>query len=235
MTIDILLSLAKPTLPLDYRPAFVSLIKAALSRFYPEDYKELYQSGAVQKSFTFAVRLPSPEFSADSIRLSGEMLTLTIASSEDYSSVLLYNAFQKSVGYEHPLEHGNSMTVTSVSICPERPVEAKSVEIKFLSPLVVRRHVHSEPDKYYVFDDEEFSSCLNEIVSRQLGTNTTVRLEPIAAKKTVVRSFGSKVRVSVGVYILSAAPEAIRVLSAGGIGSRRSEGFGYFRILGVNA
>lgn len=218
-------------MPLDYRPAIISLLKFVLSTHYPEAYSANYD-GAKQKSFTFSVALAKPNFTNEKILLKGNNVKISISSWDEFDSMLIYNAFQKSKGHCHPLSDGNSMTVKSVKISPVREVPGSQVIIKFLSPLVVRDHKLGEPDRYYVYDDIGFDECLNRVVSRQLGRDVSIRLRPADGKKAVIMLFGVKMRTSVGTYSLEAEPDILSRLLKGGIGSRRSEGFGHFILAG---
>lgn len=232
MIISVEVFLEKPEIPRDYRPAIVSLIKAVLSRNYPEAYTDMYETGAKEKGFTFAVYFASPVFKKNVIELQSERVQITFSSSDECESILLYNAFQKSRGYSHPLSNGNAMRIDEVLIKAIPKLDSASATIRFLSPLVVRKHIRGEPDRYYTYEDGEFAACLNEIVSRQFNRNVELTLEPAAPKKTVVLSFGTKIRASLGIYRISGEPEVLDRLAKGGVGSRRAEGFGYFKVTG---
>ncbi len=231
MTVNVTLCIPKKVLPADYRPTMLSLIKAVLSRHYPEDCTRMY-STATSKDFTFAIKFMNPIFSEETLSFASENILLTISSGDEYLSLLFYNAFCKSIGYSHPLNDGGSMSIRSVRILPQKKLDRNTVIIKFLSPLVVRKHAPDEDDRYYVFDDPEFSDCLDTVISRQLGRSVKVLIEPIAPKKTVVRCYGVKIRCSLGTYRISADPEVLNTLAKNGLGSRRNMGFGMFAVTG---
>ena len=232
MIVNITAKLTKPTLPLDYRPALVSLLKSVLSRHYPEKYSNYYESGPTQKSFTFSVALKKPQFKKEQILLSESSLKISISSSEEMDVLLFYNAFQKSKGLEHPLADENVLTIDTVELQAVPSIYGSTAIIKFLSPLVVREHLRGSPDKYYVSGEGDFEACLKKIVSKQLGTEVELALTPIAPRKTVVTAFGTKIRASIGTFQIDAGPEVLNCLLRGGIGSRRSEGFGHFTVVG---
>ena len=232
MLIDLDLKLEHPRLPRDYRPVFVSLVKSALESNYRDMYSKLYTQGPYRKSFTFSVSLPKPQFETDYIILSGNDVKCSFSSCDELDTLTLYNAFQKSKERVYPLCDGNSMELSSVYLKPVPVIRESYTEVKFLSPLVVRRHIKGQADKYFVYDDEDFLKCLAEIVTRQLLVKTFISIEPISPRKTVVRSFGTNVRASLGTYRLYSTPDVLNLLLNGGIGSRRSEGFGHFTVIG---
>lgn len=232
MIINLNLKLKHRTLSKDYRPAFVSLIKASLSQNYPETFKKFYESGAKQKTFTFSIALPTPKFEDDKIILGNEQIRMSLSSYSEEDSLIIYNSLFRYSGKEHPLAFGNTMSITSISLDLTPVINDNSIVIKMLSPLVVREHKPDKHDRYYIFDDVEFVKCLRDIVSRQLGHDVKVTLIPLVPKKTVVLCFGTNIRSSLGTYRLEAESDVINALLRGGIGSRRSEGFGHFKIAG---
>lgn len=232
LLINLTLKLSSPKLPKDYRPVFVSFIKSALESNYRDMYSKLYTQGPYRKSFTFSVSLPKPQFENDCIILADNEVKCSFSSCDELDTLTLYNAFQKSKERVYPLCDGNSMELSSVSLKPVPVIRESYTDVKFLSPLIVRRHIKGQTDKYFVYDDEDFQECLAEIVSRQLFAKTFISIEPISPRKTVVRSFGTNVRASLGTYRLYSTPDVLNLLLNGGIGSRRSEGFGHFTVIG---
>ncbi|TQS82382.1 hypothetical protein A3206_01620 [Candidatus Methanomassiliicoccus intestinalis] len=232
MTIDLSFALHKNNLPKDYRPTIVSYIKYTLSKYYPKIYHDLYGTGGtIQKSFTFSVALPKAKFQSDSIELGNSRFWVTFSSSNDFDTLLLYNAFRKDMQNPYPIANGNYMALQYLKIKPVPKITENTITIRFLSPLVVRKHYAGEADKYYIFEDDEFSNCLNIVTSNRLGKDVKLDVEPISPKKTVVKSFGVNIRSSLGTYKVTSDPDVLNELLLSGMGSRRSEGFGHFEIV----
>lgn len=232
MTIDLSFVLHKNNLPKDYRPLIVSYVKHVLSKYYPEIYHDLYGTGGtVQKSFTFSVALPKAKFQSDSIELGNSRFWVTFSSSNDFDTLLLYNAFRKDMQNTYPIANGNYMALQYLKIKPVPKITENTVTIRFLSPLVVRKHAVGESDKYYIFEDDEFNDCLNVITANRLGKDVSLSIEPIFPKKTVVKSFGVNVRSSLGTYRITSDLNVLNELLLSGMGSRRSEGFGHFEVV----
>ena len=117
MTIDLSFALHKNNLPKDYRPTIVSYIKYTLSKYYPKIYHDLYGTGGtIQKSFTFSVALPKAKFQSDSIELGNSRFWVTFSSSNDFDTLLLYNAFRKDMQNPYPIANGNYMALQYLKI-----------------------------------------------------------------------------------------------------------------------
>ena len=66
MILKLYFELEKNTLPSDYSPAFLSMIKNSLSYSCEELYNSYYENNkSKEKNFCFAVRLPAPKFQND--------------------------------------------------------------------------------------------------------------------------------------------------------------------------
>ena len=231
MIVNLHLTLERPALPKDYRPSFISYVKSALSRHYPEAFAAFYGENT-QKDFTFSVALPHPSFETDSIVLDDTRIKIRLSSCAEEDTLLFYNTFIQSRSRPHPLPGHNTMTLQAVTLEPVPTLQAPEAHIKFFSPLVVREHAKGNPDRYYIFGDEPFASCLSHVVFRHVGGETRVALEPIAPRKTVVPCFGTKIRATIGTFRLTGERDVLNILLRGGMGSRRSEGFGHFMLAG---
>ncbi len=232
MIIRVNILLEKPEIVKDYRPAFVSLLKSILSKNYPDVYQRMYCQGARQKSFTFSVGFSHPKFEENKIQLGNTSISFCISADEEADNLVFYNAFTKHKGQYFPLADQNQMKIERIEIRPTSRITDSAVLIKFLSPLVVRQHIKGEKDRYFVYGEESFVPCLNESLKYRTGSDTNVRLEAVEMKKTVVPAFGIKIRSTIGTFRLSGYPAILDYLQDGGIGSRRSEGFGMFEVIG---
>jgi len=245
MKIFLQLNLDRPTLPTDYRPVFVSLIKKCLSNCKSSLFDEYYsKQNPKAKAMTFAVKFNRPIFEKESISLGRTSVLMTVSCASQRDGIMLYNAFVKSRGIELPLAQANALKLLSVRVLQDRQIEDRVVLIKFLSPLVVRVHSRDNSDSYLKVPDsgaktDEFQTYLHEVISNQISVlgkadEVTVdfSLEPVKAQTTVVKSFGCMIPASFGIFKLTARPELINFLYQAGMGSRRSEGFGMFEIIG---
>jgi len=235
--IIIKLELKQNELPLDYRRACVSFIKSSLCDKMPELFNEFYKSNK-EKNFAFDLKMNNPKFEEDKILLDNNKLLFTIITNDFGLGIDFYNCFLARRAKEHPLANGNSMKISDINLNNHKNIESSRVRIKFFSPVVVRDHEKGEKDKYYLFGDEKFNDGLNICVENQLkncGLSTMdseIKLIPVFARKVIVKSFGISIPGSIGIFDLAGDRETINAIYQMGIGSRRSEGFGTFEIVG---
>lgn len=104
--------------------------------------------------------------------------------------------------------------------------------------MVVRYHNQStNKDTYFTPDDKNFESMLKLNIKgnlERLGYNLELydfKIVPLSTKSTIIKIYNGSVRASLGIFKLKGTPELISLLNKIGLGSMRSSGFGYFRIL----
>ena len=119
----------------------------------------------------------------------------------------------------------------------EKEVDSDEITIKFISPLVVRSR-QNQKDFYYSFEHKEFLDILKINVREQLSITNfpenivdTFSLEPIKAKKVIVKFYEKKMETSVGIFKMSGDKQLLKYLYEAGLGSRHSAGFGMFEIV----
>ncbi|MEG1782791.1 MAG: CRISPR-associated endoribonuclease Cas6 [Oscillospiraceae bacterium] len=232
MILNVQCTALKKQLPIDYRPAIVSLFKWVLSKEYPEYYEQTYLSNTLQKEFTFSVAMEKPIFSGDKVSFENENIKLQMSFAQPKDALIFYNSFIRNLNYAHPLADNNTLKVVSATLQNGVQITSDRVKIKFLSPLVVRAHNKGEDDRYYVFDDKEFEQGLNMVLSHQLKRPVQLSLTPINPKKTVVKSFKVNVRGTIGTFLLQGDRATLNYLLQAGMGSKRSQGFGQFTVVG---
>lgn len=234
------LELNKPELPKDFRPVFVSLIKSSLSSYGEEFFDEFYKNrDNIMKKFTFGVRMNRPNFVGDVVQLGGNVISFTLSTADMKEAMILYNAMLKNKLKEFPLEHQNSMKIMDIKILPHTKIKANEIVIKMLSPMVLREHNReTNIDRYVDCTCEDFVDATKKIVQAQLSIFAMdenllhgFTIVPVMPKKTVVTTFKYHIDVSLGVYKLTGQPELLNFLYHAGIGSRRSQGFGFFEVL----
>lgn len=119
----------------------------------------------------------------------------------------------------------------------EKEVTANELDIKFMSPLVVRSRIDRK-DYYYSFNDQDFLDTLKMNIKEQLKiTNISTEIvdgfniETIKAKKVIVKFYEKKIETSVGIFKISGDKELLKYLYKAGMGSKHSSGFGMFQII----
>lgn len=250
MRIKLHFELENNIIPLDYRIAILSFIKNSLEKNFKESYKEIYENKAIMKFFTFSVYLPKPQIERDKILLDRNYFRVDFSIYDNKQFIEFYNSFNSRINKKiekertYPLKD-NKMKLKNITMANEKVINSERVRIKFLSPLVVRKHEEitikekrKGKDIYLDFNDNDFNEQLNYSVLRLIkdlklsDMNKNIKLIHLdTAKKTVVNFKNIFINSSIGEYILSGDIELLNILYKTGIGSRRSEGFGMFEII----
>lgn len=234
MKLCVKLILAKKEMNSDWRRAMLSLIKHLLQSEAPQLYEEYYgEYKTTMKKFNYSLVLPGAKFADDRIMLNSDEIYLYISSSEKLIMMYFQNALLKKRGKSFPLQHENSMKIDSVRITKTPDITDSEIIVKMLSPLVVREHSKDNKDKYYYYDEEGFLETLQRTLARQLGDTEKVPVvEPVKAKRVVVKAFGGNISCNLGIFKITGEPSQLEQLYLNGLGSKSSAGFGAFEIIG---
>ena len=248
MRIKLHFKLENNIIPKDYRILILSFIKYSLKKNFKESYKEIYESKPIMKFFTFSVYLPKPKIEKDKIELDKNYFNAVFSIYDNKRFIEFYNSFNSMIiknenkEYSYPLKD-NKMRLKNITMLNEKIISSNRAIIKFLSPLVLRKHEEiainekrKGKDIYFDFNDSDFNEQINYSVSRLIkdlklnGVNSNIKLKPYnnLARKTVVSFKNILINSSIGEYILEGDSELLNILYKTGIGSRRSEGFGIF-------
>lgn len=239
----------------DYRILILSFIKNSLEKKFEESYKEIYGKKGVMKFFTFSVYLPNPKIEKDKILLGKNYFSVDFSIYDNKQFIEFYNSFNSRIASinkeektdkenSYPLKN-NKMKLKNITMVNEKVINSDRVRIKFLSPLVVRKHEEitinekrKGKDIYLDFKDNDFNEQLNYSVSRLIKdlklneVNSNIKLTAFnMARKTVVNFKNIFINSSIGEYIISGDSKLLNILYKTGIGSRRSEGFGMFEVI----
>lgn len=230
-------NLENENMSIQYRKSILSFIKKSLQEYDEEQYKKFYnERDNIIKPFTFAVFFKNSKFNGDTIIVDSKTMELNI-SAEDYNTgIVLYNAFNHQRNKKFSLNN-NSMTLKNIILLPEKQINTEEIIIKFLSPLVVRSRQDNK-DYYYSYSNSEFLNTLKVNVKMQLQISDlsetlveTLNIDPIDAKKTVVKFYEKQIEASIGTFKLSGDINLLNYLYKSGIGSKHSAGFGMFEVL----
>jgi len=220
----------------NYRFALLSFFKKCLQKSYPEDYEKFYSAqNPVIKPFTFSVSFSKSEMQKDFVYAPDKFMNVYITGLDEAFIIKLYNSFLKEKFKPYPFPE-NTITLKKVNFVPQADIKGEKALIKFMSPLIVRIH-NGENDRYLDFSDENFNDTLNvntKAVFEKFGFTgyEPIKIMPLKAKKTVVKSDGLCFNASVGIFSIEGDTRVLSVLYRMGMGSRRSEGFGMFETLG---
>lgn len=237
MRLSLNFDLENEHLPIQYRECVLSFIKLSLSEYDMEYFKKFYNNkDNIIKPYTFSVFFKSPEFKEDEIIINNKKLDINLSIADYEASIILYNAFNQQKNKKFSLNR-NSWTLKNISMLMEKKISSNEIIIKFMSPLVVRSR-QNQKDFYYSFEYKEFLDILKINIEEQLSITNfpknivdTFCLEPIKAKKVIVKFYEKKMETSVGIFKMSGDKELLKYLYEAGLGSRHSAGFGMFEIV----
>ncbi len=237
MRLKLNLNLENENLPIQYRKSVISFIKLSLSEYNEEYYKKFYNKrDNIIKPYTFSVFFKSPQFKEDEIIIKDKRIELNISIADYETSIIIYNAFNHQKNKKFPLNK-NSWTLKNINMIMEKEIVDNELDIRFMSPLVVRSRINKK-DYYYSFNDKEFLDTLKMNVKEQLKiTNIPIEIvdnfnmETINAKKVIVKFYEKKIETSVGTFKISGDKILLEYLYKAGMGSKHSSGFGMFKII----
>lgn len=240
MRFKIELELKNEQLPLDYRPAVMSLFKHSLTAYDNGKHFSTYYDVGKDKPFTFAVGIPSSKFTKEKIVVPNRKINITFSTGDIGTGIVFFNALSMQKNKHYPLAYENEMIVKNIVIEKEIAITTDTIDIMFKSPLCVRKHSReNNKDTYYSYEKEGFYEAFNKVlefqVSNSSNLNTSIlenfSIMPVQCKKTVVRHHSQFVEVTVGIFSLTGNIALLNYLYTNGIGSRKSSGFGLFEIM----
>lgn len=240
MEIKIIFKLDQLYLPKDYHSTFYSFLKQALEANNNELYSKYFSNKeALVKNFSFYLKLSNPNFEKDKIKIDNPLVTMSIRDYDRIELFEIYNAFLKSI-YKKFAMNLNQAQIIRVKLTPLKEIEGKTIFIKMLSPLVVKKQINKEQNKtwYYTYEDEEFLLVLKDNIEssiKKLGYKfdlNDLKIIPIKNRKTVISLYSINIPVTLGTFIIEANEDVLNFLYNAGIGALRSSGCGSFQILG---
>ena len=237
MRLKLKFDLENEHLSIRYRECVLSFIKLSLSEYNMEYFKKFYNNkDNTIKPYTFSVFFKSPKFKEDEIIIDKKRIDINFSIADYEDSIILYNALNQQKNKKFSLNK-NSWTLRNISMLMEKKIDSEEIVIKFMSPLVVRSR-QNKKDFYYSFEHKEFLDILKINIKEQLSITNfsenivdTFSLEPIKAKKVIVKFYEKKMETSVGIFKMSGNKELLKYLYEAGLGSRHSAGFGMFEIV----
>jgi len=222
--------LEKPELDIDYRRCLISFIKHSIQGYDQNLFEDLYEKGKTRKkTYTYSAILNHPKFEGGRIKLEGTGFYV-IFSGYNYAYLLhLYNAF---LNQKHEVFHlnQNSMKLTKVTVLREYNISRNSINIKMSSPICVRNHNReTKKDLYYSFENEkEFNKYIRINILEQMkeeGLDSSLiegfSIEPINARKAVVKVYEYSIECSIGTFRLTGNTELLNYLYKSGIGTKK--------------
>ncbi len=229
-------------LPIDYRRKIVSFFKSAFEEYDLPLYEALYLNGNVKKNFTFAAYFGGDAIvGGETVQIPQKRISFTISTPDITVGLHLYNALVARRGKSRPLADCGVIRITGIARLPEKTLLSGNITCKMLSPIVVRDHNRDTGVSWYhTYESSDFLELLRRNLRTELlnghyrylaADAMQLVLEPIRMKKTVVKTYGINIPVSIGIFRLEGAPALLQYLYMSGVGGRRGLGFGCIDLL----
>jgi len=225
--------------PIESRRVALSFFKAALEQYDQALFKNMFsKSKSIMKDYVFSLYLPIKKIEDEKIILKNPRIHIYFSTDDLSLGVNFYNAFNACLNKKLK-NKGLSYMLKKINMIYEETIVNSEINVKFMSPLLVRDFLEKGDSELYIGpDDERFEKRLNEIVAVQikelksgLGLKGKISIEPINTKKTVIKHYGQFIDGYGGIYCLKSNPEILNYLYKSGVGSRRSHGFGMFNLI----
>ncbi len=237
MRLNLKFQLDKNEINTEYRRAFMSYIKGALTELEKGIFfDKLYGDSIDRRNFTFAVKLSNPKFTknSDTIQLETNQVEMNISTNDSMTLIIMNNAFINMLNRNVKFSN-SSITLKKINTIGNKTIPEGDLFIKMMSPLCIRdRDKEENSEYYYSVSNDKFKEKFTEIVSSQLikegfsEDKAKVSIVPVQARKTVVTHYGQKIECSIGNFILRGDRKVLQYLYDCGVGSRKSAGFGMF-------
>ncbi len=225
MTIKINVSLLEKNIPIDYRRLILHLIKSVIEK---EDKSlfDKYYSDTSKKPFTFWTKLIGAKFFENYISLEKNEITFCISTNNTKLAFVLYNGFKSIRKTSFEIGKTNKLFIENVKVIGEKEIVDNEIIINMLSPLVIRKHVKGEKDKYFLFNEDGFNEQF------LYATENKIEIEAVKCRKVIVKAYGTNIPSTLGIFKVKGDINSLKNAYLCGLGSKTSAGFGKFDIIG---
>lgn len=234
------LLLENPKISKEKNKMVMHLMKILFENTDKRMYEELYKTEEnKEKNFTFSTYLGrNVKFKRETIYIPDQKIILNFSTYDVSEGILFYNSFVKNLGLEIPVEN-NFITINSIK---QGEIDYIKEDIIFStnSPIVVREHKgNNEKTWYHNLSDEKGYEVFIENLKWQLKSNlkdisqediNSIEVQILDNKMVNIKHYGITIPSNLAKINISAKAYIIDYLYKAGIGSRRSQGFGYLRI-----
>lgn len=229
---------------INYDGHFISLIKLGLSSVNPDLFEALYHT-TKPKQFTTALYFPKANFSKDEIKLNENGQVTMYFSVSDSKRNLIFNFYNAFAWLHHqsikkPLEYDGAHTAVFGRIfkVKDTPITLDYQIFKTVSPVVAQNAKHRFISCTDDSNVDEYAKALQSALRFRYSNEKnvlklvdTLKFEPLATRKVVIKQFKIYVEATVGMFKLEADPKLLNLIQQGGLGSRTGEFCGMVRAI----
>lgn len=236
MSVELLLNSDK--IDKDKNRIVMHIIKLLIKKENKEIFIELYKEDkSNSKDLNFSMYLGSDaKFLRNEIKIPSQKIIINFSTTDPVLGITLYNAFTKYKGLEIPIKN-NAVLINKVNITKTRPITSEKTIFITKSPIVVRFHDGDNEKTYYysLLEDkgrEVFLQNLKYQIEDKFSNVKKKDLDEIKinilwSKDVKVKHYGIVILSNLCEFELKAKTYILEELYLNGVGSRKSQGFGY--------
>lgn len=234
------LGIKNPYITKEKNKMIMHIMKLLFENVDSKKYMQLYEDEEnKEKNFTFSTYLGrGVKFNRENIFVPEQKILLNFSTSDVSEGILFYNSFVENIGLEIPIED-NLVTIESIREGNVGLIE-ENVIFSTNSPIVVRQHDGDNNETWYHdLNTKEGYEIFIENLRWQLRNNLKnvkendiedVKVKILENKIVKIKHYGIVIPSNLALINITAKAYIIDYLYKSGVGSRRSQGFGYLNI-----
>lgn len=218
------------------------ILKLLMEKESKKVYQDMFEKNKTKsKDLSFSMYMgQGVNFLRDKIEIPSRKVLVNFTTSDPVIGVGIYNSFIENEGLEIPIED-NLFTINRISLKKTRPIIRKNIRFTTKSPIVVREHDGDNTKTYYhdlstrkgkdVFLRNlkyQIKDHFQDIGERDLRD---LDIQVIKNKIVNVKHYNIVIPSNIGEYEICGKPYILKYLYLSGVGSRRTQGFGYIDII----
>ncbi len=233
----------------DYRRDILKFIKKILYLENQEIYQKYYTDKKVNKSkpFTFSVSFEVHSEEKDYFILKNNIAKIHFSFIDPIWGINIYNGILKLKNNPQIFTDSNEI-IRNIYLERAKKIDDKSILFKTFSPILVRKFEGKKGVGFLSFDDPNFKpnliSSILSMAKRHLLTvepactshtyrflEEEIDIDIIKMRSNIINNYGGEIG-NKGIIKISAPTEILKLIYDGGIGAKRSQGFGMLEVIG---
>lgn len=235
MRISVEFLLEQDSIDKDKNRIFISILKNCIKSYDENIYKRFFESGAVRKSYCFALYMKDAEFTRDKIVIPNKKIIFRLSTADLEDSIHLYNALIQSFRKTYKAKE-NVLMINRINIEREKKIYDNQAVFTTLSPCISRKHKgDNKKTWYYSLNDEEGRTLfldnlkiqlLEEFGQERILDINEVKFDVLSNKEVKVKNYGIEVIGNLCKLKIYAKSYILDYIYKAGLGGKRNSGFG---------
>ncbi len=218
------------------------IVKLLMEKESKGIFRELYKDNISNpKDLSFSMYLgQGAKFLKDEIEIPSHKIIVNFTTSDSVIGISLYNSFVKYKGLEIPITD-NLVLINRINIINPRPITDEKARFITKSPIVIRSHDGDNNKTFYnSLDNDEGKRIFLENIRYQLKDKfpnikendlNDININIIWNKDVKVKHYDIVILSNLCEFEIEAKTYILEELYLNGLGSRKSQGFGYLDLV----